>query len=141
VGPAPRPPLTGRRRAAEAVLVVLSRAGRGRRPTVLGSESLRADQHAYNLRVARKLEPDLFARDALYRHDPDQLHVPWFLDAHAAVARQLEGDVERARTRSGGREICGLDARGSAATRTILDGPCGRGVASRCGAGAERAEC
>jgi hypothetical protein len=96
VGPAARPPLTGRRRAAEAVLVVLAALVLAGGLTVLGSENLRADQHAYNLLVARKLEPDLFTRDALYRHDPDQLHVPWFLAAHAAVARQLGGDVERA---------------------------------------------
>jgi hypothetical protein len=61
-----------------------------------GNPHLHGDQNAYNLLVVKKLAPELFARDALYRHEPDQLHVPWFLDAHAALARRLDGDVERA---------------------------------------------
>ena len=63
---------------------------------LLGDRDLLADQNAYNLLVVKKLDPGLFARDALYRHDPDLLHVPWFLAVHAAVARRLGGDVERA---------------------------------------------
>ena len=63
---------------------------------LLGDPDLRGDQNAYNLLVAKKLAPDLFARDALYRHDPDVLHVPWFLDVQAALARRTGGDVERA---------------------------------------------
>ena len=55
-----------------------------------------ADQHAYTLLVVKTLEPDLFARDLLYRHDPSQLHVPLFIGAQAALARRLGGDPERA---------------------------------------------
>jgi hypothetical protein len=96
VGPAARPPLTSRRRVGEAVLVVLAALAVSGGLMLLGDPDLRADQNAYNLLVARKLDPGLFARDALYRHDPDLLHVPWFLDLHAALARRLGGDVERA---------------------------------------------
>ena len=53
---------------------------------LLGDRDLLADQNAYNLLVVKKLDPGLFARDALYRHDPDLLHVPWFLAVHAAEA-------------------------------------------------------
>ena len=63
---------------------------------LLGDPDLHGDQNVYNLLVARKLSPSLLARDALYRYDPDLLHVPWFLDVHAALARRLDGDVERA---------------------------------------------
>jgi len=63
---------------------------------LLGDPDLHGDQTAYNLLVAKKLAPGLFARDALYRYDPDRLHVPWFLDTQAVLARRLGGDVERA---------------------------------------------
>lgn len=53
----------------------------------LGPRTLRADQAAYDLLVAKRLEPALFERDVLYRYDPDLLHVPLFIRAHAAVAR------------------------------------------------------
>jgi hypothetical protein len=53
----------------------------------LGPRALRADQDAYDLLVAKRLEPALFERDVLYRYDPDLLHVPLFIRAHAAVAR------------------------------------------------------
>jgi hypothetical protein len=96
VGPAARPPLTTRRRAAEAVLVVLAALALSGGLMLVGDADLRSDQNAYDLLVAKKLAPELFARDALYRHDPDLLHVPWFLEVHAALARRLGGDVERA---------------------------------------------
>jgi len=96
VGPAARPPLTIRRWAGEAVLVVLAALVLSGGLMLVGNADLRADQHAYDLLVAKKLAPDLFARDALYRHDPDLLHVPWFLEVHAALAGRLGGDVERA---------------------------------------------
>jgi hypothetical protein len=96
VGPAARPPLTTRRWAGEPVLVVLAALALSAGLMLVGHADLRADQNAYNLLVAKKLAPDLFARDALYRHDPDLLHVPWFLEVHAALARRLGGDVERA---------------------------------------------
>jgi hypothetical protein len=95
VGPPPRPPLTPRRRAAEAALVLLVAlllSG----GLMLAKPWPRGDQNVYNLLVVKKLSPDLFARDVLYRYDPDLLHVPWFLSAHAALARGLGGDVERA---------------------------------------------
>jgi hypothetical protein len=57
---------------------------------------LRGDQQAYNLLVGRILDPGLLARDALYHHDPARLHVPWFLQLHAAAARRLGGDVATA---------------------------------------------
>jgi hypothetical protein len=95
VGAAARRPLTARRRATEAVLVALAALALSGALTLAGGP-LRGDQNAYNLLVVKKLEPSLFARDALYRYDPDLLHVPWFLDAHAAVARALGGDVEAA---------------------------------------------
>jgi hypothetical protein len=96
VGPAARPPLTDSRRAAEAVAVVLAALLLAGGLVLLGDPDLRGDQNAYNLLVAKKLAPDLFARDALYRYEPDLLHVPWFLDVQAALARRLGGDVERA---------------------------------------------
>ena len=96
MGPAARPPLTTGRRIGEAVLVVLAALAVAGGLMLVGGPDLRSDQHAYNLLVARKLAPDLLARDALYHHDPDLLHVPWFLDLHAAVARRLGGDVEGA---------------------------------------------
>jgi hypothetical protein len=95
VGPPPRPPLTPRRRPAEAALVLLAAlllSG----GLMLANQGLRGDQHVYNLLVVTKLEPGLFTRDVLYRHDPDLLHVPWFLGAHAALARRLDGDVTAA---------------------------------------------
>lgn len=94
MGAAARAALTGRR-AGEAVLVGLAALGLAAALMLLGDADLRADQNAYNLLVAKKLAPELFTRDALYRHDPDLLHVPWFLDVHAALARRLGGDVER----------------------------------------------
>jgi hypothetical protein len=96
VGPAARPPLTTRRWAREAVLVGLAALLLAGAVIRFGNPDLHGDQNAYNLLVVKKLAPELFARDALYRHDPDLLHVPWFLDAHAALARRLDGDVERA---------------------------------------------
>jgi hypothetical protein len=96
VGPAPRPPLTTSRRAGEAVVVVLVALALAGGLILLGDPDLHGDQNAYNLLVARKLSPGLLARDALYRYDPDLLHVPWFLDVHAALARRLGGDVEPA---------------------------------------------
>jgi hypothetical protein len=96
VGPSPRPPLSGPRRAGEALVVVLVALALAGGLVLLGDPDLRGDQNAYNLLVAKKLAPQLFARDALYRYDPDVLHVPWFLDAQAALARRLGGDVERA---------------------------------------------
>jgi hypothetical protein len=95
VGPAPRPPLTTRRRAAEAVLVLLAALALSG-GLMLANQGLRGDQNVYNLLVVKKLAPELFTRDVLYRYDPDLLHVPWFLDAHAALARRLGGDVARA---------------------------------------------
>ena len=88
MGAAARASLTGRR-AGEAVLVGLAALGLAAALMLLGDADLRADQNAYNLLVAKKLAPELFTRDALYRHDPDLLHVPWFLDVHAALARRL----------------------------------------------------
>ena len=97
MGAAARPPLTIRRGVGEAVLVALVALVVSGVLVLLGDAGeLRADQNAYNLLVARKLDPTLFTRDALYHHDPDQLHVPWFLDLHAALARRLDGDVELA---------------------------------------------
>jgi hypothetical protein len=96
VGPAARPSLTTRRRLAEAVVVVLAALVLAGGLVLLGDPDLHGDQNTYNLLVAKKLAPGLFARDALYRYDPDLLHVPWFLDAQAALARRLGGDVERA---------------------------------------------
>jgi hypothetical protein len=93
VGPAARPPLTTRREAVLVGLAALLVAGA---VICFGNPDLHGDQNAYNLLVVKKLAPELFARDALYRHDPDLLHVPWFLDAHAALARRLDGDVDRA---------------------------------------------
>jgi hypothetical protein len=55
----------------------------------LGSGALRPDQQAYDLLVAKRLEPSLFSRDVLYRRDPTLLHVPLFIEAHAALARAL----------------------------------------------------
>ncbi len=95
MGPAARPPLTSRR-AGEAVLVGLVALALSGALILLGDAQLRADQNAYDLLVVKKLAPETFARDALYRYDPDLLHVPWFLDVHAALARRLGGDVERA---------------------------------------------
>lgn len=94
MGPAARLPLTGRGAAEAAAVLLAALLLTG--PLTLAGGGLRGDQHTYNLLVVKKLEPGLFARDALYRHDPDLLHVPWFLDAHAAVARRLGGDVEQA---------------------------------------------
>lgn len=94
MGPAAHPPLTTRRRLAEALLVVLAALALAGGLVLVGDTDLRSDQHAYNLLVARKLDAGLLARDALYRHDPDLLHVPWFLDLHAALARRLGDDVE-----------------------------------------------
>jgi hypothetical protein len=96
VGAAARPPLTTRRRAGEAILVVVAALALVGGLMLVGDADLRADQSAYNLLVARKLAPHLFARDALYHHDPDLLHVPWFLELHAVLARRLGGDVGRA---------------------------------------------
>jgi len=96
MGAAARPPLTTHRRVGEAALVVLAALLVAGVVMAARDADPRADQSAYNLLVARKLSPDLFARDALYRYDPDLLHVPWFLDLHAALARRLGGDVERA---------------------------------------------
>jgi len=95
VGAAARSSLTGRR-AAEAVLVALIALALSGAVLLLGDDDLRSDQHAYDLLVVKKLAPRTFGRDALYRHDPDLLHVPWFLDLHAALARRMGGDVERA---------------------------------------------
>jgi hypothetical protein len=96
VGAAARSQLTGRRRAGEAGLVALAALLFAGGLMIFDAAGVRGDQHAYNLLVVKKLAPELFARDALYRHDPDLLHAPWFLDVHAAVARRLGGDVERA---------------------------------------------
>jgi hypothetical protein len=95
VGPAARPPLTLRRRVAEAAVVLLAALALSGGLTLAGG-GLRGDQSTYNLLVVKKLAPEIFSRDVLYRYDPDQLHVPWFLDVHAALARRLDGDVERA---------------------------------------------
>jgi hypothetical protein len=96
VGPPARPALSARRAAGEALVVVLAALALAGGLILLGDPDLRGDQNAYNLLVAKKLAPQLFGRDALYRYDPDVLHVPWFLDVQAAVARRLGGDVERA---------------------------------------------
>ncbi|HEU5194923.1 MAG TPA: hypothetical protein VFW70_09315, partial [Methylomirabilota bacterium] len=96
MGPAARPPLTQPRRAAEAVAVVLVALALAGGLILLGDPDLRGDQNAYNLLVAKKLSPGLLTRDALYRYEPDLLHVPWFLNVQAALARRLGGDVERA---------------------------------------------
>ena len=64
--------------------------------TFLPSTDLRADQHAYNLLVVKRLEPERFQRDLLYRHDPSLLHVPWFIALEAWLARRLGGDPEAA---------------------------------------------
>lgn len=96
MGPPARPPLSVPRRAGEAVAVVLVALALSGGLVLLGDPVLRGDQNAYNLLVAKKLTPGLFARDALYRYEPDVLHVPWFLDLQAALARRLGGDVERA---------------------------------------------
>jgi hypothetical protein len=96
VGPAARSPLTIPRRVGEAALVVVAAFVVAGGLMLLGNRDLLADQSAYNLLVVKKLDPSLFTRDALYRHDPDLLHVPWFLAVHAALARRLGGDVERA---------------------------------------------
>jgi len=96
VGPPARPPLSAARRAGEAVVVVVVALALAGGLVLLGDPDLRGDQNAYNLLVAKKLAPELFARDALYRYDPDVLHVPWFLEAQAALARRLDGNVEAA---------------------------------------------
>ena len=96
MGPAARPPLTDPRRAGEAVVVLLVALALSGGLVLLGDPDLRGDQNAYNLLVAKKLSPGLFARDALYRYEPNVLHVPWFLDLQAALARRMGGDVERA---------------------------------------------
>ena len=96
MGPAVAPSLTPRRPWLEWTLVTLAAVCLAGVVTWAGDADLRGDQHAYNLLVARLLDPAVLARDALYRHDPDQLHVPWFLHLHAALARRLDGDVERA---------------------------------------------
>ena len=96
MGAAARPPLTARRCAGEVLLVGLAALVLAGGVMLFGNPDLRGDQNAYTLLVVKKLAPDLFARDVLYRHDPDLLHVPWFLEAHAAVARRLDGDVDRA---------------------------------------------
>src|SRR4030095_6403504 len=99
VGPPARPALTAPRHAGEAAVVVLLALVLGGGLVLLGDPDLRGDQNAYNLLVAKKLAPDLFARDALYRHDPDVLHVPWFLDVQAALARRAGGVGAGARDR------------------------------------------
>jgi len=96
VGPPARPPLNAPRPAGEAIVVLLVALVVAGGLVLLGDPDLRGDQNAYNLLVAKKLAPELFTRDALYRYDPDVLHVPWFLEVHAALARRLGGDVERA---------------------------------------------
>jgi hypothetical protein len=96
VGSAARPALSVPRRAGEAVAVVLVALALSGGLVLLGDPDLRGDQNAYNLLVAKKLAPELFARDTLYRYEPNVLHVPWFLDVQAALARRLGGDVERA---------------------------------------------
>jgi len=55
---------------------------------------LRADQQAYDLLVAKKLDPTFLARDVLYRYDPTLLHVPLFIDVHAALSQALERPPE-----------------------------------------------
>lgn len=99
MGPAARPPLISRRHVGEAVIVLVLALALAGALVRLGDPDLRGDQNAYNLLVAKKLAPELFARDALYRYDPNLLHVPWFLDAQAALARRLGGDVEAALAR------------------------------------------
>jgi hypothetical protein len=88
--------MTTGRRLLEWSLVLLGAAIVSAALTFLPAPVFRADQHAYNLLVSKTLEPDLFARDVLYHHDPALLHVPWFIHLHAAVARRLGGDPERA---------------------------------------------
>lgn len=96
MGPTARDPLTLPRPRPEWLAVALGALLLAGLLTWLGNDQLRSDQQAYDLLVARKLDPSLLARDALYRHEPALLHVPWFLDVHAALARRLGGDVERA---------------------------------------------
>jgi len=96
VGPPARRPLSAPRHVGEAVVVVLLALALAGGLVLLGDPDLRGDPNAYNLLAAKKLAPELFARDALYRYDPDVLHVPWFLDAQAALARRLDGNVEAA---------------------------------------------
>jgi hypothetical protein len=96
MGPAARPPLRRPRPALEWLAVALGALLLAGALTWAGDDQLRGDQQAYNLLVARTLDPTLLARDALYGHDPKLLHVPWFLALHAAVARRLGGDVPRA---------------------------------------------
>ncbi len=60
----------------------------------LGPRALRADQDAYDLLVAKRLDPSILARDVLYRYDPALLHVPLFIELHAALARALHRPPE-----------------------------------------------
>src|SRR5262249_10850273 len=55
----------------------------------VGPRGLRADQQAYDLLVAKRLDPGFLARDVLYRYDPTLLHVPLFIEVQAALARAL----------------------------------------------------
>jgi hypothetical protein len=88
--------LRSRRRRLEWLLVAAAAVAVAGVLTFSEPPRLRGDQEAYNLLVTKKLDPSLFPRDVLYRHDPDLLHVPWFLDLHAALARRLDGDVTAA---------------------------------------------
>ena len=88
--------MTERARRAEWLAVPLLALGLSAGLVFARAPAFLADQRAYSLLVVKTLEPDLFARDLLYRHDPAQLHVPLFLEAQTALARRLGGDAERA---------------------------------------------
>jgi hypothetical protein len=77
VGPAARSPLTSRRGALEALLVGLVALVVAGGLILFGNPDLLGDQNVYNLLVAKKLAPELFTRDALYRHDPDLGALPY----------------------------------------------------------------
>lgn len=91
-----RLPLTHARRPTEWLVVPLGALLLAGALTFLPAPVFRADQHVYNLLVVKKLDPGLFQRDLLYRHDPSLLHVPWFIDLQTALARRLGGDPEAA---------------------------------------------
>ena len=89
-------PLTHAPRPTEWLLVPLGALLLAGALTFLPAPVFRADQHVYNLLVVKTLDPGLFQRDLLYRHDPSLLHVPWFIELQTALARRLGGDPEAA---------------------------------------------
>jgi hypothetical protein len=88
--------VTGQRRPPEWLLVAVGALLVSGAVTLGSPAGLRADQHAYNLLVVKTLQPELFQRDPLYRHDPSLLHVPLFIALHARLTRWLGGGPETA---------------------------------------------